>query len=326
MKDITREQLKSDAKDIVQGQTIAITFSVIGFYCLLGLAPLALFFISALIPIPGLSLIFIILITLLSFIAFISSVLGIHKYFYNLADTNNREFADFFRPYSESIIRNPLTILLKTLIIGFPVLIIISLTIYANVTLNIILLQTLQSYSTAIYALWFVPYYLLYLMYSQVEFVRAEYPDMGIIESLRESRELMQGNKLAFLLLQFSFIGWFILCMMPLIGLFFSFKLLPYYMTTKALFYINLQGKGAKPSSSKSSSSAVEIIDDFDLDNDYEYKPKTHQTSASRYQSGLEPMYKEKEVTKTKLTATPVAPKVFTPIKAVPKSKNNDFQ
>ena len=58
------------------------------------------------------------------------------------------------------------------------------------------------------FALFIVPGVILFLCYSQALFILADDPTKGPIQCLRESREMMKGNKLSYLAMNLSFIGW----------------------------------------------------------------------------------------------------------------------
>lgn len=52
--------------------------------------------------------------------------------------------------------------------------------------------------------------------YSQAFVVLAENPEKGIFDCINESKKIMNGNKLKLFCLEFSFIGWTLLCMLPI--------------------------------------------------------------------------------------------------------------
>lgn len=62
-------------------------------------------------------------------------------------------------------------------------------------------------------------------------------PELSVKEALRLSKEMTQGSKSELFLLDLSFIGWYFLC----IFIFPMIYVIPYYMTTKALFYENFR-------------------------------------------------------------------------------------
>lgn len=89
--------------------------------------------------------------------------------------------------------------------------------------------------------LFIIPGIIKAIAYSQTEYIKAENPDMDIMDTLKESERLMNGHKMEYFVLCLSFIGWFLL-----IGLTFGLAgiyVLPYFSTTKALFYRNLVPK-----------------------------------------------------------------------------------
>lgn len=77
--------------------------------------------------------------------------------------------------------------------------------------------------------------------YAMAPYLMAENPDMGIMEAISRSKELMRGNKWRLFCLHLSFIGWVFLCMFTC-GLGFLF-LSPYQMLADAAFYRELTGK-----------------------------------------------------------------------------------
>ncbi|ANC78884.1 hypothetical protein ABE65_019595 [Fictibacillus phosphorivorans] len=77
--------------------------------------------------------------------------------------------------------------------------------------------------------------------YSQTYFVLKDHPDIGINAAIKKSRKLMDGYKWKFFVLQLSFLGWGILCILSLgIGFFW---LAPYMSASYAAFYNNLVNK-----------------------------------------------------------------------------------
>jgi len=58
-----------------------------------------------------------------------------------------------------------------------------------------------------------------YFRYSQVFFIMADNPDLGIMECISRSKQMMAGNKGKYFLLCLSFIGWALLASLPIIPL-----------------------------------------------------------------------------------------------------------
>lgn len=82
--------------------------------------------------------------------------------------------------------------------------------------------------------------YKITLEYSQAIYVFTDEPERGTKYALEKSKELMEGHKIELLILQLSFIGWFLLT-----GLTFGILLLyvqPYMSTTLAAYYDALKG------------------------------------------------------------------------------------
>lgn len=76
--------------------------------------------------------------------------------------------------------------------------------------------------------------------YSMAPYILYENPGMRPYDALRASKELMKGNKWRLFCLQFSFIGWDILCALTLgIG---NLALRPYRHAAEAAFYRELCG------------------------------------------------------------------------------------
>lgn len=81
------------------------------------------------------------------------------------------------------------------------------------------------------------------LSYSMSTFILAENPEMSQAECRKESMRMMQGHKWRLFCLEFSFIGWYLLC-----GLTFgilSFWVVPYVQVSVAAFYEELKAKSA---------------------------------------------------------------------------------
>ena len=83
--------------------------------------------------------------------------------------------------------------------------------------------------------LFIIPGIVAALSYAMTNYILAENPEMGAMEAIDRSKELMDGNKWRFFCLGFSFIGWEILAgLVPVIG---GLLLLPYTSAANAAFY-----------------------------------------------------------------------------------------
>ncbi len=108
--------------------------------------------------------------------------------------------------------------------------------------------------------------------YSMTPYILAEHPEMTVTEAITLSRQIMHGNKWRLFCLQFSFIGWELLCIVPPLVLFplFSMEgyspivwlvlffttlivgnlfLTPYRETAQAAFYRDVTYTNAPPTS-----------------------------------------------------------------------------
>ena len=79
------------------------------------------------------------------------------------------------------------------------------------------------------------------IVYSQSMFLMADYDDIGPVQSLKESRKLMHGNKGRYLYLSLSFIGFMFIGLLSCgIGLLW---IIPYMNMTQTNFYRNITGE-----------------------------------------------------------------------------------
>lgn len=110
----------------------------------------------------------------------------------------------------------------------------IGLTIVAFLTGSIFLI-------IASTVLLFLVLFIIGTRYSQVNYILSDNNDIGILEIIRESKEMMKGNTVKLILLYLSFLGWAIL---GIITLFIGYIwLIPYVNTTMALFYEEINGR-----------------------------------------------------------------------------------
>ncbi len=92
--------------------------------------------------------------------------------------------------------------------------------------------------------LFIIPGIVKALAYSMYPYIIVDNPEIDAMEALRQSQEMMRGNKTRLLALYFSFIGWFILTIFTAgLGMFF---LIPYVQTSVANFYVDLRGSKVK--------------------------------------------------------------------------------
>jgi uncharacterized membrane protein len=118
----------------------------------------------------------------------------------------------------------------------------------ASIYFKIIGLYLLTSIYTILWSLLFlIPGIIKSIAYSQVYFILKDNPELSPNQAIKQSRQIMHGNKGKYFLLLLSFIGWGLL---GIISMFIGFLwIVPYYTATLASFYENL----VKPESTKPS-------------------------------------------------------------------------
>ncbi len=85
--------------------------------------------------------------------------------------------------------------------------------------------------------LFIIPGIVAYYKYYFATQILEDNPELSVKDALRLSKELTQGSKSELFLLDLSFIGWYFLC----VFIFPMIYVVPYYMTTKSLFYENFR-------------------------------------------------------------------------------------
>lgn len=84
-----------------------------------------------------------------------------------------------------------------------------------------------------------IPGIIAALSYSMVYFVKLDNPDMGAMDVLRKSKQIMSGHKMDYFVLGLSFLGWAILGALTL-GILYLW-LIPYMQVTYANFYNSIK-------------------------------------------------------------------------------------
>ncbi|SHI82272.1 Uncharacterized membrane protein [Clostridium cavendishii DSM 21758] len=177
---------------------------------------------------------------------------GLSKVFLSIkrGNTSNIEMIfDGFKKYKETFLINLLLVIFQFLwglLWGVGVVILILIGVFGGIALAtggtslggvgviffIILLALGISYSIFINR------------YSMTYFIALDNEGIGSMEALEESIRIMKGNQIRYFLLQLTFIGWFILGLIPCcIGLLW---VIPYIKATKAAFYDDLIGRNEK--------------------------------------------------------------------------------
>ena len=109
---------------------------------------------------------------------------------------------------------------------------------------KIILLDLLQSLLVGLWSLLlFVPGVMAWYRYSQASYILIDDPSKSPVQCLRESKAMMNGHKKELFLLDLSFIGWYLLGLIPYVGYAVEVWSMPYIGMTKALYYERLLGR-----------------------------------------------------------------------------------
>lgn len=114
-------------------------------------------------------------------------------------------------------------------------------------------LRFMTSLFTFLWALLFIiPGIVASYRYALAPYLMAENPDIGVMEAIARSKELMRGNKGRLFCLQFSFIGWYLLSTLTLgIG---TLWVAPYRKIAETAFYLDVTGRAnAMPRPDRSS-------------------------------------------------------------------------
>lgn len=100
--------------------------------------------------------------------------------------------------------------------------------------------------------LFIIPGILATYNYAMTGYILAENPEMTASEALERSKEMMYGNRWRLFCLEFSFIGWTLLCLLTCgIG---NLWLVPYQQASVAAFYREISG-------TENSDTAPELLD-----------------------------------------------------------------
>ncbi len=115
--------------------------------------------------------------------------------------------------------------------------------VHKNQLVKAVALNLVMGLMIALWTLLFViPGIVATYRYAMAPYIMAENPDIGIMEAIEESKQMMNGHKMDLFWLHLSFLGWAFLCVFTLgIG---ALWLNPYMNVTEAEFYLELTGRG----------------------------------------------------------------------------------
>jgi len=84
-----------------------------------------------------------------------------------------------------------------------------------------------------------VPGIIAAIRYSMAYYILNDNPEIGAMDAIRRSKEMMEGHKMRFAEMWLSFLGWFLLGIFTFgLGMIYA---IPYYRAAKANFYLDLK-------------------------------------------------------------------------------------
>ncbi len=108
---------------------------------------------------------------------------------------------------------------------------------------KIIILEVLMSLLVILWSLLLiVPGIVAAYRYSMARYLLITRPELGILDCLRESKRLTYGHKKELFMLDLSFLGWYLLSIIPIIGWFQLVWVTPYRGISALLYYEQISG------------------------------------------------------------------------------------
>lgn len=108
---------------------------------------------------------------------------------------------------------------------------------------KLLILDLLQSLLIGLWSLLLiVPGVMAHYRYAQALYILIDDPAKSPVQCLRESKAMMNGHKMELFKLDLSFLGWYLLEMIPYVGYAVQVWSVPYVGMTKALYYETLLG------------------------------------------------------------------------------------
>ncbi|MBQ7434368.1 MAG: DUF975 family protein [Oscillospiraceae bacterium] len=108
---------------------------------------------------------------------------------------------------------------------------------------KLLILDLLQSLLIGLWSLLLIiPGVMAHYRYAQALYILIDDPTKSPVQCLRESKAMMNGHKMELFKLDLSFLGWYLLEMIPYVGYAVQVWSVPYVGMTKALYYETLLG------------------------------------------------------------------------------------
>lgn len=113
---------------------------------------------------------------------------------------------------------------------------------------KIIWLNILKSIFVILWSLLLiVPGIIAIYKYRYAEFIMFDNPDFSAYKCIRESTRITTGYKSQLFILDLSFLGWYLLTSLPIVGYFINIYVLPYVTFTNSYFYEILRKENNMP-------------------------------------------------------------------------------
>lgn len=91
-----------------------------------------------------------------------------------------------------------------------------------------------------------IPGIIMTYAYEMTPYILNDHPELGAMDAIRRSKEMMKGHKWELFVFDLSFLGWFLLSIITF-GLADIFYVHPYYSSSHAAFYENLKAQAGEP-------------------------------------------------------------------------------
>ena len=172
---------------------------------------------------------------------------GLCVFSLNLVRGAKPEITDLVSTYKNYLNALVAYVLFAVIIAGWTFLIVVPCVffihlLFAEIFLEIFISPVLTAYAllmTVCSLLLVIPAVIFYYMLSQIFYLLADNPQIGAVEVLKKSAEMMKGYKWKLFCLHLSFIGWYLLGIVTL-GIAFIW-VGPYIKTANTIFYENLK-------------------------------------------------------------------------------------
>ena len=112
-----------------------------------------------------------------------------------------------------------------------------------GIVLRVLLLMLLEGLFFFLWSMLFViPGIIALYRYRQAIYLLIDHPEMSALDCIRESKRMMQGHKWELFVFDLSFIGWYLLSLIPILGYVVLVWFTPYKEMSYALYYEWLRG------------------------------------------------------------------------------------